>query len=109
MTGHLGHFKSYERAFFKWALLFAAGICSFACGGGGITFPQGPTSGADDLSMTIPQTSIQANPTFRLAATFNAAESTFTLTWEAPPLSHCVSYRILLVKSPSMPDPGNVL
>ena len=82
-------------------LLFGLlGLCLFSACGSDITFPQGPTSGADDISSNVPRITVQTHSDFDLRVAYLADENTFQFDWDKPADRHCDRYRLFLVKTP---------
>jgi hypothetical protein len=76
------------------------------CGGGEITFPQDPTSGADGLGNSLPSISLQSAPSFFLSVQLDQNSQTLFFNWNAPMNPSCAEYRLLLVNDPQTFDPG---
>ena len=87
--------------------MLAVILATLSCGGGnGITFPQGPTSGAGGLGNFLPVLTLEPQPAFDLVATFDPATETFTFNFGGASSRACALHRLILVFAPAQPDPG---
>jgi len=92
--------------FKKWCMLVGI-LATLSCGGGnGITFPQGPTSGAGGLGTFQPVLALEPQKAFELVATFDTATQTFTFNYGGASSRACALHRLILVAEPTQPDPG---
>lgn len=94
-------------ALFKKLCMVVVILATLSCGGGnGITFPQGPTSGAGGLGSFLPVLTLEPQAAFDLVATFDNANQTFTFNYGGASSRACALHRLILVSAPNQADPG---
>ena len=76
-------------------------FCLNSCG---ITFPNGPSSDPGDLGMGFVVTELQPLSTFDLKVEFE--NENYIFSWEAPFGISCLNYFVVIVPTPTVPDPG---
>lgn len=92
---------------FKKLCMLALILATLSCGGGnGITFPQGPTSGAGGLGNFLPVLTLEPQKAFDLVATFDPTTENFTFNFGGASSRACSLHRLILVFTPTQADPG---